>query len=262
MNLEILNSSQHSALTRRLDRDPSVDGIQGPAGTGKTQVASYESCIAAYDSGERVLITALQNAAVDQILEKIIDIARKAGKPNERILRDIKRTGNLSDVNPLLTGHCCISPNELSSAVIVGTTLYSAFVPTGRRVLQQGSFDRIIIDESGQITPEQGWQVLRLIRNSDSATITAYGDDIQLTPISHDFVPERSILRRMRARNRQLMLLDTTYRLNSPGVKMTSEIFYRGRLQAPQEVMDRKLSLKKNPSGLLHEAIDPANTLV
>jgi superfamily I DNA and/or RNA helicase len=43
---------------------------------------------------------------------------------------------------------------------------------------------------------------------------------------------------------------------------MTSEILYQNRLQAPQEVMDRKLSLRKGPTGLHREAIDPSNTLV
>ena len=262
LELEGLNSSQRLALESRLGRNPSVDGILGPAGTGKTQVASYEACIAAYESGERVLIAAQQNAAVDQIILKTVDIARVAGISKERISRDIKRTGNLSNVNPLLSDCCTKNPNELSHAVIVGTTLYSAFVPTGQKILEQGSFDRVIIDESGQITPEQAWQVLRLIRNSDGATISAYGDDIQLTPIGYDFVPERSILRRMRESNQQLMLLDTTYRLNSPGVDMTSQIFYQGLLQAPQQVKDRKLLLEKKPAGLLQPASDPLNTLV
>lgn len=35
------------------------------------------------------------------------------------------------------------------------TTLYSAFVPRGQKILEQGSFDRVIIDKSGQITPER-----------------------------------------------------------------------------------------------------------
>jgi hypothetical protein len=43
---------------------------------------------------------------------------------------------------------------------------------------------------------------------------------------------------------------------------MTSEIFYQGRLQAPQQVRHRKLTLEKKPAGLLQPASDPMNTLV
>ena len=66
-------------------------------------------------------------------------------------------------------------------------------------------------------------------------------------------------------------MLDTTYHLNYPGVQMTSDIFYQGNLQAPQEVMDRSLvvdgggdssSLHYLSNQKLREAINPENHLV
>jgi superfamily I DNA and/or RNA helicase len=97
--------------------------------------------------------------------------------------------------------------------------------------------------------------------------VSVYGDDVQLTPISPDFVPERSVLRRLRTNNGGcIRMLNTTYRLNSPGVDMTSEIFYHGNLGAPQEVKDRRLqvddSIRSTQDGYLNEAIAPENTLV
>jgi superfamily I DNA and/or RNA helicase len=62
---------------------------------------------------------------------------------------------------------------------------------TGRMILQQESFDRIIMDESGQVTPQQAWIPLRLLPESNNAIMSAYGDDVQLTPISPDFVQEK-----------------------------------------------------------------------
>src|SRR5690242_8432063 len=42
---------------------------------------------------------------------------------------------------------------------------------------------------------------------------------------------ETSVLRSLRTKNSRLVhMLDTTYRLNHPGVQMTSDIFYQGNL--------------------------------
>ena len=75
----------------------------------------------------------------------------------------------------------------------------------------------------------------------------------------------------VRTKNSRLVhMLDTTYHLNYPGVQMTSDIFYQGNLQAPQEVMDRRLVVDGGDSSSLHylsnqklrEAINPENHLV
>ena len=61
-------------------------------------------------------------------------------------------------------------------------------------------------------------------------------------------------------------MLDTTYRLNSPGVDMTSNVFYGGNLGAPQEVKDRRLRLNENiktdQPKYIREAVASENTLV
>ena len=133
---------------------------------------------------------------------------------------------------------------------IVGVTLHSSYVPTGNQILVPNSFDRILMDEAGQVTPEQAWIPLRLIRNNCNSTITVYGDDIQLTPISPDFIPDWSILRYLRNKNANTVnMLNITQRLNWPSVKMTSSIFYNNNLSAPHDVRDRKLNIKNSPIG-------------
>jgi superfamily I DNA and/or RNA helicase len=63
--------------------------------------------------------------------------------------------------------------------------------------------------------------------------------------------------------NTSVDMLNTTYRLNWPGVEMTSKIFYFGELQAPQEVRDRRLVLNEsNPTSQLRDIIAPENTLM
>ena len=90
------------------------------------------------------------------------------------------------------------------------------------------------MDEFGQVTPEQAWIPLPLLSNRDNARITAYGDDVQLSPISPDLTREKGVLRYMRTmRNSSVDMLNT--RLNWPSVEMTSNVFYFGALHAPEE---------------------------
>ncbi len=262
-----LNQSQTQALSNRLySRDHhQVAAIWGPPGTGKTFVAGTEATCAVTELDQRVLVCAFQNSTVDQTLRYIIAMLRsRYGWSEDVIRRSVKRTGHIAKVADDIRPHFSKNHTELSTARIVGTTLHSSYVPTGHRILQPSSFDRIIMDESGQVTPEQAWIPLPLLSNRDNARITAYGDDVQLSPISPDLVPEKGVLRYMRTMNNASVdMLNTTYRLNWPGVEMTSNVFYFGALRAPQEVRNRRLVLNEATlNGPLSEAIKPENSLV
>ena len=261
----ILNLSQNNALLSRLSTNQTqiVGAIWGPAGTRKTFVAAYEIAAAVMQLDQRVLVCAYQNSTVDNTLRYTIRILRNEyGFTDDNIRASLKRTGNLSKVSSDIKEYFSVNFRELSVARIVGTTLYSSYVDTGHRMLQPQSFDRIVMDESGQVTPEQAWMGLRFLADHEDSTITAYGDDNQLSPISTEFAPDSGVLRRFRTkRPNSVSMLDTTYRLNSPGVDMTSEIFYLRRLKAPPHVQNRRLQQEK-PSGPLRQAIDPDNTLV
>lgn len=215
-----------------------------------------------------MLVCAFENSTVDQTIRNIARLLQsRYGWSQDVIARSVKRTGFIARAAPDLYFYSTRNRDEIATARIIGTTLHSSYVTTGRMVLQEESFDRIIMDESGQVTPQQAWIPLRLLRESANATMSVYGDDVQLTPISPDFVPERSVLRRLRTNNgRCIRMLNTTYRLNAPGVDMTSEIFYNGNLEAPQEVKDRRLqvdgSIRSTQYEYLHEATAPENTLV
>jgi superfamily I DNA and/or RNA helicase len=215
------------------------------------------------------LVCAFENSTVDQTIRNIVRLLQsRYGWRQDVITRSVKRTGFIAKAAPSLYPYTTRNRHELAIARIVGTTLHSSYVTTGPMLLQEESFDRIIMDESGQVTPRQAWIPLRLLRESHNATMSVYGDDLQLTPISPDFIPEKSILRSLRTNNNQVVrMLNTTYRLNSPGVEMTSNIFYGGNLSAPREVKDRRLQIDDNnitkiPSGYLKEALAPENTLV
>jgi|GEM_PF-6770166 len=260
-----LNQSQTQALTNRLYTEIPVAGVWGPPGTGKTFVAATEATRAVTELDQRILVCAFQNSTVDQTLRYIIEMLKsRYGWSQDIVRRSVKRTGSIAKIAGDIITHFSTNRNELTTARIVGTTLHSSYVPTGHRVLQQLSFDRIIMDESGQVTPEQAWIPLPLLGNADTARVTAYGDDIQLSPISPDLTPEKGVLRYMRTMNNTSVdMLNTTYRLNWPGIEMTSNVFYFGALRVPQEVRDRRLVLDEDTRNEpMSKAIRPENTLV
>ena len=217
-----------------------------------------------------MLVCAFENSTVDQTIRNIVGLLQsRYGWSNDIIVRAVKRTGSIARAAADLYPYTTRNRGEIANARIVGTTLHSSYVTTGRMILQEESFDRIIMDESGQVTPQQAWIPLRLLRNSDTITASVYGDDLQLTPISYDLTPEKSVLRRLRTNNvGSISMLNTTYRLNSPGVEMTSQIFYDGNLTAPQEVRRRRLQIdESNNTSIIHprwlsKVIAPENTLV
>ena len=260
-----LNQSQTQALENRLHTEIPVAGVWGPPGTGKTFVAGTEATRAMTELDQRILVCAFQNSTVDQTLRYIVEMLKsRYGWSQDIVTRSVKRIGSIPKVADDILPYFSRNRTELATARIVGTTLHSSYVPNGYRILQALSFDRIIMDESGQVTPEQAWIPLPLLSNRDNARITAYGDDVQLSPISPDRTPEKGVLRYMRTMNNTPVdMLNTTYRLNSPSVEMTSNVFYFGALHAPQEVRDRKLVLDEGISnGPLSEAVRPENTLV
>jgi hypothetical protein len=260
-----LNQSQTQALTNRLYTEIPVAGVWGPPGTGKTFVAATEATRAVTELDQRILVCAFQNSTVDQTLRYLVEMLKsRYGWSQDIVRRSVKRTGSIAKIAGDIIPHFSTNRNELTTARIVGTTLHSSYVPTGHRVLQQLSFDRIIMDESGQVTPEQAWIPLPLLGNANTARVTAYGDDIQLSPISPDLTPEKGVLRYMRTMNNTSVdMLNTTYRLNWPGIEMTSNVFYFGALRVPQEVRDRRLVLDEDTRNEpMSKAIRPENTLV
>ncbi len=102
---------------------------------------------------ERVLITAYQNSTVDMTLRYIIQLLKiRFGMKDNDIIKKVKRTGTLSKVAQEILPYYTINHHDLSEARIVGVTLHSSYVPTGHQILDPNSFDRILMDESGQVT--------------------------------------------------------------------------------------------------------------
>lgn len=70
---DFFDESQKRAITLGLNRQRAVSIIQGPPGTGKTSVLA-ELIGIAVKRGERILVTAPSNAAVDNMVERLADM--------------------------------------------------------------------------------------------------------------------------------------------------------------------------------------------
>ncbi|KAJ7949923.1 DNA-binding protein SMUBP-2-like [Quillaja saponaria] len=73
LGCEAFDSSQQRAIALGLNKRRPVLVIQGPPGTGKTGLLK-ELIIRAVQQGERVLVTAPTNAAIDNMVEKLSDV--------------------------------------------------------------------------------------------------------------------------------------------------------------------------------------------
>lgn len=91
LDAEFYDKSQKRAIALGLNRKRPVLIIQGPPGTGKTGVLKQLISLVV-KQGERVLVTAPTNAAVDNMVEKLSDIGA-----------NIVRVGNPARISPAVS---------------------------------------------------------------------------------------------------------------------------------------------------------------
>jgi len=274
-----LNAGQRRAVAAALD-DHDALLIQGPPGTGKTTViASLVAELVA--KGQRVLVAAHTNTAVDTALARIVD----AG------VIDVLRVGSASvasaDLADALTArgrdvrrHCTADissdadslvtlRNRLIETPVIAATTHrcsssAVFALLARE--QHGdrdeavwapTFDVAIVDEASQLTePMCLAAILRAKR------FVLVGDDRQLPAVvsADDAVSatvdvtdpslrdagvgglERSLFERLRPWT-PCVMLTRQYRMNERVQAWPSRRYYEGRLQADPSVAHRSLDL-------------------
>ncbi|WP_256684973.1 AAA domain-containing protein [Halococcus qingdaonensis] len=144
--------------------------IHGPPGTGKTYTIA-RAIRALVDRGERVLLSAFTNRAVDNALEAL----------EEQGFTEFVRVGTESGVREDMQDHRLESrgdpearARELSEAPVVAATTASC----GSRVLRETEFDVALVDEAGQLTEPATLAALAL-----ADRFVLVGDHQQLPPV-------------------------------------------------------------------------------
>ncbi|WP_254863407.1 AAA domain-containing protein [Halovivax gelatinilyticus] len=146
--------------------------VHGPPGTGKTYTIA-KTVEALLERGERVLLSAFTNRAVDNALEAVLD----AGIDPDRIVRIGTESGVRPDMRHLRfdrTGDPADRVAALNDASIVAATTASC----GSRVMNEQTFDVALVDEAAQLTEPATYAAISL-----ADRFVLVGDHQQLPPV-------------------------------------------------------------------------------
>lgn len=191
-----LNADQQAAAEKVLTaRDYTM--IQGLPGTGKTSTIAFVARLLVAH-GKRVLITSYTNAAVDNVLLKLMGSGLAdtgPSRPTPAVLRVGREASTHSDVQAILATSAALaleksvreveagielpSPDFLRRCVkaarVVGVTALS--VPRSPLLVEE-HFDVVIVDEAGQITQPAA---IGALMAADAFVLV--GDHQQLPPL-------------------------------------------------------------------------------
>jgi DNA replication ATP-dependent helicase Dna2 len=213
------NAAQDEAIRQAVGaRDFSL--IHGPPGTGKTYtLATLVEELA--DRGERVLVSAFTNRAVDNALEAL----------EAQGLTGMVRVGTESGVREDMqsyrldqSGDPAACADKLESADIVAATTATC----GSRALRTQSFDTAVVDEAGQLT-EPG--TLAAVALADRFVLV--GDHHQLPPVVQSEADlQQSLFQRLAETHPEAgTMLDKQYRMAQRIQAFPSREFYDGKLR-------------------------------
>ncbi|RLM34116.1 AAA domain-containing protein [Haloarcula sp. Atlit-120R] len=206
--------------------------VHGPPGTGKTYTLA-RMVRALVARGDRVLLSAFTNRAVDNLLEALEDQG----------YTDIVRVGTESGVRGDMqkyrletSGDPGACASRLQTAQVVAATTATC----GGSTLQTQEFDVAVVDEAGQLT-EPG----TLAATTLAGRFVLVGDHQQLPPVvqSEDETLSTSLFERlMEAHPEAGIMLDRQYRMAQHIQAFASREFYDGQLRpATGEVAAQRL---------------------
>ncbi|ACV48224.1 MULTISPECIES: AAA domain-containing protein [Halomicrobium] len=226
------NDAQNEAVRLAVGADDCAL-VHGPPGTGKTYtLARIVRALVA--RGDRVLLSAFTNRAVDNCIEAL----------EEQGFTDIVRLGTESGVREDMQQYRLETAGDpddcvgrLEDASVVAATTASC----GSRVAKTQSFDVAIVDEAGQLT-EPG----TLAATTLADRFVLVGDHQQLPPVvqSEDETLSRSLFERLiEAYPDASVLLDRQYRMAQQIQAFASREFYDGQLRpATGEVAAQRIA--------------------
>lgn len=231
--IDYLNNAQNTAYLKAINASGFCI-IQGPPGTGKTEVIGN---IVKYliDSGLKVFITAPNHTAINNCLNavaskirdntKVIKIGDKA--KNKKVQENVF----VAKKSRVSYAEYIGNVNYSQKGIAIGSTAYSLCYP-GSKKLDGWKFDVCIIDEAAQLSIP-----LALAAMCRTGKYIFVGDHKQLGPIipkdsKNEMFAESIFGRLARVYPNEINLLNTSYRLNEPLIKIPNTLFYKNLLRA------------------------------
>ncbi|WP_049986890.1 AAA domain-containing protein [Halobellus rufus] len=241
------NAAQDRAVRLAVDAEDFAL-VHGPPGTGKTYTIA-QIVRALVERGERVLLSAFTNRAVDNALEAV----RDAG------VDDVVRVGSengvredMLDVRLERGGE----PNERAAALREASVVAATTAACGSRVMREQAFDVALVDEASQLTEPGTLAAVGLAER-----FVLVGDHEQLPPVVRaENELQTSLFERLIESNPDAsVLLDRQYRMSQRIQAFSSTEFYDGALRpATGAVAGQRLSdLGVDESALPNALRDP-----
>jgi DNA replication ATP-dependent helicase Dna2 len=225
------NAAQNDAVALALDAEDCAL-VHGPPGTGKTHTIA-RTVRALAERGERVLLAAFTNRAVDNALEAL----REQGF--EDVVRVGTETGVREDMMDLRLSRRG-EPNERAATLRDAPVVAATTATCGSRVLREQSFDVALVDEASQLTEPSTLAATRL-----ADRFVLVGDHQQLPPVvrADTDLSESLFERLVEAYPGASVMLDRQYRMAQRIQAFSSAEFYDGALRpATAEVAGRSLA--------------------
>ncbi|MFW9852047.1 MAG: AAA domain-containing protein, partial [Candidatus Thorarchaeota archaeon] len=257
------NQSQNESIKKILGTQ-NYCLIQGPAGTGKTHVIAKAAIILA-EKGEKILLTAFTNRAVDNIclylLRNNYHKFIRLGSPHS-ILREI-RDYTLSEYKERNQEKASLGILEDFPIIVATTSTIS------NPVFEKIGIQTIIIDEASQMTEPT---VLSALIEGDRFILV--GDHKQLPPvvqsstISEEGMSVSLFERLVKVNSKNVHLLQQQFRMNEKLIEYSNKQFYDKKLSSfNDEIKMQNLSKLPNYVGdfkqIQNSSIyDPDNPLI
>ena len=213
------NDAQDEAV-RKAVTAADVALVHGPPGTGKTYTIG-QAVRAMVARGERVLLSAFTNRAVDNALEAL----------EEQGFTDFVRVGTESGIRDDMLEYRLETRGEpeacasrLQDAQVVAATTATC----GSRVMREQSFDAALVDEAGQLTEPDALAAVNLAER-----FVLVGDHQQLPPVVRaENELQESLFQRLVERYPEAgVMLEAQYRMSQRIQAFASSAFYDGQLR-------------------------------
>lgn len=260
-----MTPSQLAAFAGVLDHDLQL--VWGPPGTGKTHFLALAILCLADAHGEadrpfRVLVTAMTNTAIDNLLTKLVELREATG------LAGGMEIGKLATHVPV--GIRSINPKWADGVaaahdiVVFGSTVWQA----RKTDPEDLRYDMVVIDEGSQL--KVGDAAIAVRRLTPGGRLVVAGDDRQLPPIVQADFPDagdgmplhRSILEALRAGDPDddlTLTLTENFRMNDRLCLYPSLSIYPSAYRpASPDVARRRLAVRRGADGLVGLLVDPA----
>jgi predicted RecB family nuclease len=216
--------------------EDSVLPIQGPPGSGKTWTGA-RMIVDLVRGGKKVGVTAVSHKVIQKLLQETVRAASEAGFPLIAVHRDNSTADAPEGIE--MTKDNDRARAALRAGCIVGGT---AWFWSREEMIEAA--DYLFIDEAGQMSLAHALATGRSARN-----IILLGDPQQLEQPQKGAHPEgaevAALVHVLKGRKTILdeagLFLDKTWRLHPSICRLTSELYYEGRLTASKGLEKQKL---------------------